>query len=191
MSEPTQSEELPFHLSGNFAPILEELTEFDLDVTGAIPPELCGTFLRNGSNPKSGWSDHWFLGNGMVHGVRLENGKAVWYRNRYVKTPLLEDPDVPRIGPDGTMDRERSCANTHVISHGGKILALEEGSFPFELSPELETIGSHDYDGKLNTAMTAHPRICPGPPWRCARPRRPCDASCDLSRGSKPFHRPR
>jgi carotenoid cleavage dioxygenase-like enzyme len=162
MSDPTtQTEQLPFHLTGNFAPISEEFTEFDLQVTGAIPPQLSGRFFRNGSNPKSGWSNHWFTGNGMVHGVELQGGKATWYRNRYVKTPLLENPDKPRIGPDGVIDRHLSCANTHVISHGGKILALEEGSFPFELTKELETVGAHDFGGKLESAMTAHPRICP------------------------------
>ena len=160
MSEPTPSEETPFHLTGNFAPIFEEFTEFDLEVTGAIPPELSGRFFRNGSNPQSGWSPHWFFGNGMVHGVELQNGKAIWYRNRYVRTPLFQEPDRERM-VDGVLDREHSCANTHVISHGGKILALEEGSFPFELTKELETVGAHDYDGKLDTAMTAHPRVCP------------------------------
>ena len=161
MSEPTTNEELPFHLTGNFAPVFDERTEFDLEVTGSIPPELRGRFFRNGSNPQSGFSLHWFVGNGMVHGVELQAGKATWYRNRYVQTPLLQDPDGLRTGEDGVIDRERSCANTHVISHGGKILALEEGSFPFELTKELETVGSHDFGGKLDTAMTAHPRICP------------------------------
>jgi carotenoid cleavage dioxygenase len=161
MSQPTPQAELPFHLTGNFAPIFEERTEFDLEVTGAIPPELSGRFFRNGSNPRSGWSPHWFLGNGMVHGVELAGGRATWYRNRYVRTPLLEDPDAPRISGDGEIDRERSCANTHVISHAGRILALEEGSFPFELTKELETVGAHDFGGRLDTAMTAHPRICP------------------------------
>ena len=155
------SEELPFHLKGNFAPIKEEFTEFDLEVTGAIPPELRGRFFRNGANPKTGWSPHWFLGNGMIHGLALEGGKAHWYRNRYVQTPLLGDPEMPRFAEDGTADHTASCANTHVIRHAGRILALEEGAFPFEITPELETVGPHDFGGKLKTAMTAHPRICP------------------------------
>jgi carotenoid cleavage dioxygenase-like enzyme len=161
MSQTSPPEAPSFHLGGNFAPITEELTEFDLDVVGAIPPELNGRFFRNGPNPQSGWSVHWFAGNGMIHGVELRDGKAVWYRNRYVQTPLLEKPDEPRTKADGSSDRTRSCANTHVIQHGGRILALEEGSFPFEVTPELETVGAHDFGGKLNTAMTAHPRICP------------------------------
>ncbi len=45
---------LPFHLNGNFAPVFEELTEFDLEVSGAIPPELNGLFFRNGSNRFTG-----------------------------------------------------------------------------------------------------------------------------------------
>ena len=66
---PSAIEELPFHLRGNFAPIFEEWTELDLEVTGSIPPELCGRYFRNGPNPQTGWSAHWFLGNGMIHGM--------------------------------------------------------------------------------------------------------------------------
>lgn len=152
---------LPFHLRGNYAPVADEVVATDLPVVGAIPPELSGLYARNGANPVSGSSPHWFLGDGMIHGVRLEAGKASWYRNRYVRTPLLDDPATSRISPEGKFDRTASFANTHIIRHAGRIMALEEGSFPYELSPELETIGPHDFDGKLGTAMTAHPKRCP------------------------------
>jgi carotenoid cleavage dioxygenase len=155
------AEELPFHLQGNFAPVADERTETVLEVEGAIPPELCGVYARNGANPPSGRSEHWFLGAGMVHGVRLENGKAAWYRNRYVKTPFLEDPDGQRVSDTGVIDRTRSAANTHVVGHAVKILALEEGSFPYELDRNLETVGCIDYDGRLTSAFSAHPHICP------------------------------
>jgi len=130
-------------------------------VTGALPKELNGRFFRNGSNPRSGTSPHWFLGNGMIHGVRLENGRAVWYRNRYVRTTLFNDANAAAIGPDGSTDITASLANTHVVAHAGKILALEEGHFPWLVTPELDTVGPHDFGGKLKTAMTAHPRLCP------------------------------
>ena len=156
MSEAVETEQ-PFWLTGNFAPVTEEVTATDLEVAGAIPPELSGRYLRNGSNPQSGMSPHWFLGNGMIHGVELEGGKANWYRNRYVKTPLVEGVED---GPD-VHDRSRSFANTHVIGHAGKILALEEGHWPFELTNDLETVGAHNYNGKLETGMTAHPKLCP------------------------------
>ena len=64
----------PWHLSGNYAPVMDELTETNLEVTGAIPPELSGLYVRNTPNPKTGESPHWFFGDGMLHGVRLEGG---------------------------------------------------------------------------------------------------------------------
>jgi carotenoid cleavage dioxygenase-like enzyme len=150
------SNETPFWLSGNFAPTFEEVTATDLQVTGSIPPELNGRYLRNGANPESGVTPHWFLGNGMIHGVELNNGTANWYRNRYVHTPMLTE-----YADQSKDERDKSLANTHIIGHAGKILALEEGHWPFELTPDLETVGAYDYDGKLETGMTAHPKICP------------------------------
>lgn len=154
-------DELPFHLQGNFAPVQDELSITDLEVVGAIPPELDGLYVRNGANPKSGFSEHWFLGDGMVHGVKLEAGRAAWYRNRYVRTKRLDHPDAERISPEGVIDRTLSCANTSVFAHAGEILALEEGSFPYVLDAELETKGWKDYDGRLASAFSAHPHFCP------------------------------
>src|SRR4051794_30999489 len=97
--------EKPFHLCGNFAPVPDEITAFDLPVTGAIPPELDGLYVRNGANPKSGFSPHWFFGDGMVHGVRLAGGKAQWYRNRFVRTTRFErglEPMDPQVMLDRT-----------------------------------------------------------------------------------------
>ncbi len=160
MASAEQTDPKPWHLDGNYAPVMDELTEFDLSVTGSIPPELDGLYLRNGANPKSGTSVHWFFGDGMVHGVRLERGRAAWYRNRFVRTTKLER-DLDAIDPATMMDRTASAANTHVIGHAGRILALEEGHLPYELSSELETLGCEDYDGKLTSAFTAHPKLCP------------------------------
>jgi len=158
MSEAIQ-EKAPFWLRDNFAPTFEERTVSDLKVIGQIPESLQGTLLRNGANPQSGESAHWFLGNGMLHGVRIEAGQAKWYRNRYVKTPLYLKPDGDVM--DGLGDMTMSAANTNVIHHAGKIMALEEGHWPFVVSNELETVGPNNYGGKLEGAMTAHPKICP------------------------------
>ncbi len=146
-----------FWLNGNFAPVFEERTETALTVTGSIPPELNGRYFRTGANPPSGETPHWFLGQGMIHGVELQNGKANWYRNRYVRTPMLEAGSDPMAAFD---DLTQSLANTHIVGHAGKILALEEGHWPFEMTPELETVGAYSYGGKLQTGMTAHPKIC-------------------------------
>jgi carotenoid cleavage dioxygenase-like enzyme len=154
------TEALPFHLRGNFAPVTAEVTAFDLAVQGAIPRELRGHYVRNGPNPKTGSSPHWFVGDGMLHGVELGDGKANWYRNRWVRTRAFVD-DTPVFGPDGQHDLTVGLANTHVVSHAGRILALVETSFPTEVTRELDTLGVFDFGGRLTTAMTAHPKLCP------------------------------
>src|SRR5918995_2474770 len=76
------------YVSGNFAPVREEIVAYDLAVTGSLPAELSGRYLRNGPNPIGPVdlrTHHWFVGTGMVHGVRLRGGRAEWYRNRYVR----------------------------------------------------------------------------------------------------------
>ncbi len=152
-------ENAPFYLKDNFAPTFEERTDTGLTVQGEIPKSLNGRLLRNGPNPQTGWSDHWFLGNGMIHGLELADGQANWYRNRYVKTPLYAQADSDPIA--ALMELDKSAANTHVIHHAGKILALEEAHLPWEISTKLDTLGIYDFDKKLATPMTAHPKVCP------------------------------
>ena len=148
---------LHWHLQGNWAPVEEELYESNLEVKGKIPEDLSGLYVRNGFNPVSGYSDHWFFGNGMLHGVYLEDGKAS-YKNRYVKTPYYEE-DLNVMSSFGNL--AASPANTHIVNHAGKLLALEETSLPWSVNQDLDTIGVEDFNGKLDTAMTAHPRVCP------------------------------
>jgi carotenoid cleavage dioxygenase len=149
------------HMLGGFAPVADEITVTELPVTGAIPPELTGWYLRNGPNPREAESAHWFLGDGMVHGIRVEGGAAISYRNRWVRTKAFADPrrTEPRAPFTG------GPANTHIVRHAGRTLALVESSYPYEMTcepgHELETVGVHDYAGRLRTAMTAHPKICP------------------------------
>lgn len=145
---------------GHLAPVPDEIDAFDLAVDGSLPPELTGRFLRNGPNPLPGEpSKHWFDGHGMVHGIRLEGGRAKWYRNRWVRTKAFAGQSPIRA--DGTIDLTVEKANTHVIAHAGKILALVESGFPHVLTPELNTLGTSDFGGRLTTAMTAHPKADP------------------------------
>ena len=153
-----KANQTPYWMENNFAPVTEEVTAFDLPVEGAIPPELCGLYVRNGANPIRENSSHWFLGDGMVHGVSLKDGKAEWYRNRWVRTPVFEGH--PRT-PLSALDIRYSRANTHVICHANRIMALYEAALPMELTRELETAGFVDYGGKLKTPFTAHPKLCP------------------------------
>lgn len=153
----SQTDSVPYWEQGNLAPVQEEITAFDLPVEGNIPPELRGLYARNGANPREGHSGHWFLGDGMIHGVSLRDGKAEWYRNRWVRTPRFNG----ETRKPGLPDIRSGVANTNVIAHAGRIMALVETALPVTLSRELDTIGPHDYGGKLATSFTAHPKICP------------------------------
>ncbi|MER7661879.1 carotenoid oxygenase family protein [Streptomyces sp. NPDC096193] len=147
------------YLTGHYTPVVDELTSSQLVVEGTLPPELSGRLIRNSHNPKPGVTPtHWFKGSGMVHGLRLRDGKAEWYRNRWVHTPALDGaPYMTDRGPDLTA----STAGTHVIEHAGRLLALCESNLPFELTRGLDTVGAYDFGGKLTTAMTAHPKEDP------------------------------
>src|SRR3954468_23546036 len=108
---------MDIHLLGNNAPIEAESDVLPTAVVGSIPPALDGTFLRNGPNPRSGWSPHLFAGDGMVHAITLRDGAALGYRNRYVRTPLLDDPMASRFdAATRTMRLDVTTANTHVLS---------------------------------------------------------------------------
>lgn len=149
----------PIFRLGNYAPVADELTAFDLPVEGAVPAELNGWYLRNGPNPRAAGA-HWCTGDGMIHGVRLEKGRAAWYRNRWVRTESFEH-SFPLYNPDGVRNLRSSVANTHVVRHAGKTLALMEFALPYEITNDLKTLGAYDFGGKLADSMTAHPKICP------------------------------
>jgi carotenoid cleavage dioxygenase len=152
------------YLDGLYAPVTEEVTATDLPVTGQLPVELDGRYLRNGPNP-AGPVDvanhHWFVGDGMVHGVRLRDGRAEWYRNRWVRSAAVAErlgvPAAPGEHPE-----QRSVANTNVIGHAGRTFAIvEAGGRPAELTDELDTVAFTDLDGTLRHGFTAHPKRDP------------------------------
>jgi carotenoid cleavage dioxygenase len=153
------------YLSGNYAPVREEITAFDLPVIGELPAELAGRYLRNGPNPASEvdpTTHHWFVGDGMVHGIRLRDGRAEWYRNRYVGSSTISalrgQPDIAgRNWNDSGLG-----PNTNVGGFAGTTWAMvEAGGCPVELTYELETIGRNDFNGTLPGAFTAHPKVDP------------------------------
>lgn len=152
------------YLSGNYAPVHEEITALDLEVTGAIPGYLDGRYLRIGPNPMGDPDParyHWFVGTGMAHGLRLRDGKAHWYRNRWVRSAdVARELGEPWTGPvKGGFD---FAANTNIIGHAGKTLAIvESGASPYELTDELETVGPSDFCATLFDGYTAHPKRDP------------------------------
>ena len=154
------------YLSGNFRPVREEVTVTGLEVTGTIPAELDGRYLRNGPNPITDpdpETHHWFVGTGMVHGIRLRGGRAEWYRNRYPRigevATVLGVPDAGGAAPHGGFD---GAPNTNVIGHAGRYFAIvEAGARPVELDGELGTVGRSDFGGTLPNGYSAHPHRDP------------------------------
>ncbi|MFF5210825.1 carotenoid oxygenase family protein [Streptosporangium sp. NPDC000396] len=150
----------PAYLTGSLAPVTDEIDAVDLEVTGTLPAELTGRYFRNGPNPLPGQDPgHWFTGNGMIHGVRLRDGRAEWYRNRWVRTRRFTEG--ASYVSDRGVDLTAVPANTHIVRHADRILALVENGLPYEMTPELDTIGPCDFGGRLTTAMTAHPKEDP------------------------------
>lgn len=153
---------IPWWLQNNFGPVQEQLSATGLTVRGALPPELNGTYVRNGSNPQSGSSADWFIGDGMVHGLRLEGGEARWYRNRFIDTPYYRDGTDYSNGGLGPPIRGNHHANVSLVYHGGKLLASGEVGAPYVIDPEtMETLGWTDFGGKLLNSFTAHSKIDP------------------------------
>src|SRR6201986_2922339 len=155
------------YLDDFLAPVSTEVTATDLAVTGHIPDFLDGRYLRNGPNPVAEVDPatyHWFTGDGMVHGVALHGGKADWYRNRWVRSAAVR----AALGEPATAARNLRAgmqslgANTNVLAHAGKTLALIEGGVAnYELSDELDTVGPCDFDGTLTGGYAAHPHRDP------------------------------
>ncbi|RMI33481.1 carotenoid oxygenase family protein [Nocardia stercoris] len=152
------------YLAGNFGPVAQEVTAYDLPVTGSIPDYLDGRFLRIGPNPidPNPETYQWFLGEGMVHGLRIGDSRAQWYRNRWVRSARVARAlgEEWRGGPwRGGFD---FAANTNIIGHAGRTLALTEtGARPYELDDELDTVGPSDFCGSLRGGYTAHPKRDP------------------------------
>jgi carotenoid cleavage dioxygenase len=171
MAEPHPADPL---LCGPFEPLRMECDCPDLRIEGELPADLEGVLYRIGPNPQFPPRGPYnpLQGDGMVHAFRFAGGRVA-YRNRWVRTmqwrlereagralfatgnPRDSDPAVARLATDGV-------ANTHVVSHAGRLLALEEGHAPIELDPDtLDTLGPYDFGGRLPGAMTAHPKLDP------------------------------
>ena len=161
---------------GYAAPVRIETHIPDLEVIGTIPPELDGAFVRNSADhayPPMFEDDLFLNGDGMLHKVTICDGRAS-LTTRYVETEKLLLERTARRALFGAYrnmftdeaevaGRDRSTANTSVVWHGGKLLALKEAARPVEIDPAtLATIGTYDFDGALKSdTFTAHPKIDP------------------------------
>lgn len=151
------------YLSGNYAPVDREVTATDLAVRGRLPDVLSGHFVRNGPNPVAAPTGaySWFGGDGMLHIVELDAGRARSYRNRWVRTPTvaraLGEP-VP-AGPQSPTGIDLS--NTSTARLGTVLLSLTEGALPYVVTPDGATVGRTDLGGGLTHGLSAHAKHDP------------------------------
>lgn len=163
----------PF-LSGASAPSGIECDAPDLIVEGELPADLQGVYFRNGPDPlyppREGAEYHWFHGDGMIQRFEFSGGRVSW-KNRWVRTekyqleraageslfgvlgnPMQADPSVA--------SEHYNTANTHIVWHGNRLMALMEGTLAVEMDPvTLATVGNFNYDGKIDGPITAHPKF--------------------------------
>lgn len=150
-------------LAGPFAPVQQETVLHNLKVTGELPAALAGVYARIGPNPIDPQAKryHWFVGDGMVHGVRLADGQAQWYRSRWIGSDSvnkkLKRPLVP--GPRrGVSD----VVNTNVFAHAGRTwAATEAGMMPVQLDGDLNTLRRALFDSTKALPFSAHPHRDP------------------------------
>lgn len=162
------------YLHGLFAPVTTEACPGPLEVEGELPRDLFGAYLRNGPNPRFGPRNryHWFDGDGMVHGVWFEDGRAR-YRNRWVETRgLAAEREAGAAiwgGVLGPFDFAlpggplKDTANTDLVTVGDRVFALwYESGRPCRLDPgTLETLPADDWMSRLPRRISAHSKADP------------------------------
>jgi len=160
-------------LQGGFAPIDQEHSVELTDIEGEIPKDLSGMHVRNGPNRRfeAAGRYHWFDGDGMLHAVRFEGGKA-HYMNRWVQTDGLQEElaagqalwqgikDPPRKNrPDMPI---KNTSNTDVKFYAGKLISMWYlGGAVYQVNPnDLSTEGRLEFDPRLKgVPISAHSKV--------------------------------
>src|SRR2546423_11303035 len=172
----------PPYRSGPWRPQTVERAADDLDVTGEIPRDLDGVYLRNTENPvhPAIESYHPFDGDAMVHVVGFRDVKA-FYRNRFVRTDgfaaeqeagrplwagIAERPElaVERAGW-GARGLLKDASSTDIVVHAGVALtSFYQCGDLYELDPlSLETLGKSTWHDEFPSrcGVSAHPKVDP------------------------------
>ncbi len=159
-------------LQGIWEPLRAESDIYDPIVIGNIPGELNGTFFRNGPNPQYVYSKnyHLFEGDGMLHAMTFVNGN-VKYANRWLRTEKFLVERKARkslfggmrdlmVCDDSVKNCPRNTANTNIVWHHDRLLALNEGGQPQNV--DIKHFGNckpYDFQSTFHRSMTAHPKI--------------------------------
>jgi carotenoid cleavage dioxygenase-like enzyme len=159
-------------LTGPFAPVFDELDIDQLElIKGKVPADLNGIYLRAGPNARfePNGRYHPFDGDGMVHAATFAKGK-VSYRNRWVRTDgWLEEHQQQHATHFGIREtlkgredkRLKDTANTDLVGHAGKALALWYMSGDaYEIDPAtLQTLGKSQAICASGGKISAHAKV--------------------------------
>jgi len=146
-------------------------------VEGEIPTDMNGHFYRVQPDfiyPPRYSNDVPFNGDGNVTLFKFKQG-SVDVKTRFVETQRYKAQTKARKALFGTYRNPRTddpsvrgisagTANTNLIFHAGKLLAMKEDSPPVLIDPDtLETLDDYyTFDGKMTSkTFTAHPKIDP------------------------------
>ena len=170
----------------------EELAAPLATLAGRLPPSLAGVLWRNGPAEHERFGHrygHWFDGDGMVQAFTF-TGTGVTHRARILETPkrrretqaarrllpafaTLPPEPAPIMAPD-----DMNAANTSMLAHGGRLMALWEGGSALEVDPG--TLEAGDFvawrPDLAGAPFSAHPKVeADGTCWNigCATAPRP------------------
>ncbi len=153
----------------------ERLATESVPTTGTIPPELRGTFFRNGPalHGRGGLRyGHRWDGDGMVQSFRFEGGRIShlgafvrtekWEREAREGRLLMSGFGTRLPGTQAIPDRldEINPANISVLRVADELLALWEAGSAYVLDPlTLRTVGIKAWsDALIGAPFSAHPR---------------------------------
>ena len=141
---------------------------------GRLPAELSGVLWRNGPAEHERFGHrygHWFDGDGMIQAFAFD-GSGVTHRARILDTPKrrtetgigrrslpafgsVPPNPAPIAGPD-----DMNVANTSMLAHAGRLMALWEGGSALEVDPETLTARRFVVWGEDLTGLpfSAHPK---------------------------------
>ncbi len=142
---------------------------------GRLPPALAGTLWRNGPAEHDRFGHrygHWFDGDGMMQAFRFD-GAAVTHRARILDTPKRRRETaagrrvLPAFGsmpPDPADTRgpdDMNAANTSMVVHAGRHMALWEGGSALAFDPAtLDAEGFVAWRKDIAGApFSAHPKV--------------------------------
>lgn len=93
----------------------------------------------------------------MVHAIRLAGGRALSYRNRWLRTDAISGAlnELPTPGPRNGPDDN---VNANLVRHAGRTLAVAAATaLPLVLDSGLATRARTDFDGTLPAASARTP----------------------------------